>query len=146
MEVGWQPQEEVIVRKKGGLRKERAKEVAKSLRGLRKVHKTIHKEKSHKERARFQDAIKKKKKEMQVEDDKGREAAEEEGAVRKQEEEAMKLDRQILKQIERPWDPEAMKVSRKDCTTIFRTTCPSSSSTRRQAMRKAFRAGSQKKR
>lgn len=44
-EIGWQPQEQVIVQKKGGRPKNRAKEIAKSLRGFRKVQRTIKKNK-----------------------------------------------------------------------------------------------------
>ena len=108
LEVGWQPQEEVIVQKKGGLRKERAKEIARSLRGLRKVQKTIHKEKSHKERARFQEAIKKKKKEMHIEGDEEKEVSDDEGTLKKQEAEATnELNRQILEQIEKTLGPRS---------------------------------------
>ena len=56
-EIGWQPQEEVIVQKTGGWSKARAKEIAKSLKGLRKVQKTI------KNKGRVQLEIRKEKKE-----------------------------------------------------------------------------------
>lgn len=48
--VGWQPQEETIMQKIGGWSKLRAKEIAKSLKGLRKIQKTIKKDKGHKGR------------------------------------------------------------------------------------------------
>lgn len=51
--IGWQPQEEVIVQKTGGWSKARAKEIAKCLKGLRKVQKTIKKEKGHKGRVNY---------------------------------------------------------------------------------------------
>ena len=45
-EVGWKPQEGMIIPTRGGRKKFQAKEIAKSLKGLRKVQKTIKKDKS----------------------------------------------------------------------------------------------------
>ena len=94
-EVGWQPQEEVIVQKRGGWKKARAKEIAKSLKGLRKVQKTIKKDKERQPRLKLKDDPKSKEEitiEIISEKKKPEEATEEKKKMQE-------IDRELAKEI-----------------------------------------------